>query len=249
LDGIEIRKSLGLRDWTKAQELIREWESNRSEPRERSEPISIHQAGEYFFADVKSRGLSDCTIYKYRLLFNRIEAFAKRKGLRYLKELDLPVLDQFRSEWKENPLSSLKKLERLKAFLRFCERRKWIDANPAADMKAPKVPNRPTLPFSREEMLKILAALDMYAKRAGVANAQRVRAFVLLLRYSGMRIGDAVQCGPERLIYRGKLAIIRYLVRRPPNTAALGELLLGISRHDLNQMLGTSNVILLTFST
>jgi integrase/recombinase XerD len=91
------------------------------------------------------------------------------------------------------------KTGRLKGFLRFCERRKWIDANPAAGMKAPKVANRPTLPFTREEMLKILAALDKYANRAGVENAQRLRAFVLLLRYSGMRIGDAVQCGPERL--------------------------------------------------
>lgn len=199
LNGVELRKALGLRDWTKAQELVREWESLRSEPKKTSEPISLHQAGEYFLADVKSRGLSDCTIYKYKLLFNRIEDFAERRGLRYLKELDLPILDQFRSEWKENPLSSLKKLERLKAFLGFCERRKWVDANPAAGMKAPKVANHPTLPFTREEMLKILAALDRYAKRAGVPNAQRLRAFVLLLRYSGMRIGDAVQCGPERL--------------------------------------------------
>lgn len=199
LNGVEIRKALGLRDWTKAQDIVREWESLRSEQRETSEPISVHQAGEYFLADVKSRALSDCTIYKYRLLFNRIEDFAKRKGLRYLKELDLPVLDQFRSEWKENPLSSFKKLERLKAFLRFCETRKWIETNPAAHLKAPKVPSRPTLPFTREEMLKILAALDRYAARAGVPNAQRLRSFVLLLRYSGMRIGDAVQCGPERL--------------------------------------------------
>jgi integrase len=128
-----------------------------------------------------------------------MEDFAKRKGLRYLKELDLPILDQFRSEWKEGPRSTLKKLERLKAFLRFCERRKWIDTNPATYMKAPKVTNCPTLPFTREEMMKILVALDEYANRAGAACGQRLRAFVLLLRYSGMRIGDAVQCGPDRL--------------------------------------------------
>jgi hypothetical protein len=118
---------------------------------------------ENFLVDVRSRALSDCTIYKYKLLFGRIEDFAKRKGVRYLKELDLPTLDQFRSEWKESPLSSLKKLERLKAFLRFCERRKWIDTSPATYMKSPKVPNCPTLPFTREEMLKILARLDKYA--------------------------------------------------------------------------------------
>jgi site-specific recombinase XerD len=34
----------------------------------------------------------------------------------------------------------LKKLERLRAFMRFAEKRKWIDDNPAIELKAPKVP-------------------------------------------------------------------------------------------------------------
>jgi integrase len=116
-----------------------------------------------------------------------------------VKELDLQALDRFRSEWKEGPCSRLKALERLRAFMRFCEQRHWIETNPAAELKPPKVPTRPTLPFTREEMLRILAAIDKYAKRTGVANGQRLRAFVLLLRYSGLRIGDAVQCGGGRL--------------------------------------------------
>jgi integrase/recombinase XerD len=195
----EIRKSLRISNWQVAQNHVREWESLQSEPKRTAEPITVTRAADNFIADVRSRGLSECTIYKYKLLFRRIEEFTKRIGLRFLKELDLQTLDRFRAEWKEGPLSSLKKLERLRAFLRFCERRKWVDANPATDMKAPKVPHRPTLPFTREEMSRILVALDKYAERAGVANAQRIRAFVLLLRYSGMRIGDAVQCGPECL--------------------------------------------------
>jgi site-specific recombinase XerD len=100
-----------------------------------------------------------------------------------LKELDLETLDTFRSEWKDGPRSSLKKLERLRAFLRFTEKRKWIDNNPASELKAPKVPNKPTMPFTREEMIRILTALEPYGKSAGIRNAQRLRAFVLLLRY------------------------------------------------------------------
>jgi integrase len=71
-------------------------------------------------------------------------------------------------------------------------RRKWVTENPAADLKAPKISLRPTMPFTREEMIRILAALETYSHTAGAPNAQRLRAFVLLLRYSGMRIGDAV---------------------------------------------------------
>jgi hypothetical protein len=57
-----------------------------------------------------------------------------------------------------------------------------VDENPAADLRAPKVQNRPTMPFTQPEMVKILVAFDKYSKRAGVANAQRLKAFVLLLR-------------------------------------------------------------------
>jgi integrase len=40
---------------------------------------------------------------------------------------------------------------------------------------------------------------DPYGESAGLRNAQRLRAFVLLLRYSGLRIGDAVQLSVNRL--------------------------------------------------
>jgi integrase/recombinase XerD len=195
----EIRKSLHTVDWQKAQERVREWESKESEPKKAAEPVTLQDAGERYLTDVKARQLNEATVYKYRLLFKQIGDFAARYGIRYLKELDLQTLDRFRSEWKDGPRSSLKKLERLRAFLRFCERRKWISDNPALDLKAPKIQNRPTLPFTHAEMLKILAAFDKYTDRAGVANAQRLKAFVLLLRFSGMRIGDTVKCGVDRI--------------------------------------------------
>lgn len=55
------------------------------------------------------------------------------------------------------------------------------------------------MPFTREQMIRILAALHLYGKSAGIRNAQRLRAFVLLLRYSGLRIGDAVQLNVNRI--------------------------------------------------
>lgn len=89
--------------------------------------------------------------------------------------------------------------ERHYAVIEVAEKRKWIDGNPAIDLKAPKVPNKPTLPFTREEMISILTALGPYGKSAGLRNGQRLKAFVLLLRYSGMRIGDAVQLSFNRI--------------------------------------------------
>jgi site-specific recombinase XerD len=49
----------------------------------------------------------------------------------------------FRATWTQGPRTSLKKLKRLWAFMRFAEKRKWIGDNPAIELKAPKVPNKP----------------------------------------------------------------------------------------------------------
>jgi integrase len=59
--------------------------------------------------------------------------------------------------------------------------------------EAAKVPPKPTLPFTDEEMAAILEAIDRYPQKDsfGYDNRARFRAFVLLLRYAGLRITDA----------------------------------------------------------
>jgi integrase/recombinase XerD len=59
------------------------------------------------------------------------------------------------------------------------------------------------MPFTHEEMSRILEAVDVYCRESpanGRENARRLRAFVLLLRYSGMRISDVVNLTAERLV-------------------------------------------------
>lgn len=131
-----------------------------------------------------------------------LEEFAQRRGLRVLADFDLSKVSQFRSEWKDGPRSSAKKLERLRAFFRFAQKRNWVTENPALDLKAPKITLCPTLPFGREEMVRILAATDQYKEEMpshGIENGRRIRGLVLLLRYSGMRIGDGVNFSTDRL--------------------------------------------------
>jgi integrase len=58
------------------------------------------------------------------------------------------------------------------------------------------------MPYTREEMLRILAAIDKYRDEfpsRGKENALRLRGLVLLLRYTGMRIGDAVSLSADRI--------------------------------------------------
>ncbi len=200
LNGREIRQSLDMRDWQRAQDLVRQWEAagqRDDQPRR----MTVKEAWERFLADAEARKLQPATVEKYKLLRRKMEAFAEQHGgLAFMDQFDLDVLSDFRSQWKCGPRTGLKQLERLRAFFRFAQKRKWIADNPAADLKAPKIPPSPTLPFTRDEMRQILEALETYSASAGARNGQRLRAFVLLLRYSGMRIGDAAQLTTERIV-------------------------------------------------
>lgn len=199
LGGKEIRQTLDTRDWQRAQDKVRDWEAA-----DRETVVSTHKtigdAWNDFIADIEARNLHESTIKKYKLMRRQMEAFANANGLRFLNDFDLVMASKFRNAWKLGPRTHAKTLERMRTFFRFGLKRKWIAENPADDLKAPRIPQHPTLPYPKEEMQKILAAIDQYAKRAGIPNAQLLLAFVLLLRYSGMRISDAVQCGPQRII-------------------------------------------------
>ena len=199
LSGKELRESLKVRDWQRAQEIVREWEIEDRRTQRQQTRVTITDAHKKFIADAEARKLNQATLYKYRLLFRHLDAFAGTYKLEFLDQLDLDTFATFRASWTDGPRTTLKKLERLRAFMRFAEKRKWIESNPANDLKAPKVANKPTLPFTREEMTSVLTALGAYGESAGLRNAQRLRAFVLLLRYSGLRIGAAVQLNVKRL--------------------------------------------------
>jgi integrase/recombinase XerD len=72
----------------------------------------------------------------------------------------------------------------------------WIHTNPAVHLKPPRITEPPTAPFTREEIAEILKACDAYPDKA---NRVRLRALVLLLRYSGLRFRDAATLSRDRI--------------------------------------------------
>ncbi|HSR06048.1 MAG TPA: tyrosine-type recombinase/integrase [Bryobacteraceae bacterium] len=196
LGNVEIRESLELRDWEKAQQKIREWEAEGM-PTVDAQELSIEHACEAFEKDAVARGLREATLKKYRVLFKQLHSFARAHRLSHVKQFDLLTLRKFRESWIDGGISAVKKLERLRALFRFAHESGWIDANPTRHIKNPKITNSPTMPYNHEEMIAILAA-STKGKMSG-EHARRLRAFVLLLRYSGMRIGDTATCPAGRL--------------------------------------------------
>jgi len=201
LGGKELRESLKLRDWQRAQETVREWEANDRRD-VKPERKRLEDAWADCRADMQARKLHIETIRKYKTLESQMVDFAARHGLRFLDEFTLADVSKFRSEWSDGQRSSGKKLERLRTFFSFGQKRKWIPENPASDLKAPKITLCPTLPFTHNEMLRVLSAINKYENEfsgRGSEKARRRQALVVLLRYGGMRIGDTVSLSANRI--------------------------------------------------
>lgn len=201
----EIRESLKLRNWEEAQEKVRKWEAERSKPQEPIDNrLTVEAAVEKYLGDAKSRQLGTAAIYKYNLLVRQIKSFTADRGIRFLEEFNLSLVRDFRATWPNRNLSAKKKLEQLRKFFGLFVKDGMLKANPASGLDAPVVKQPPTLPFERNEMARILYACDhLYTDnygRVGRPNSRRIKALVLVLRYSGLRIGDAVTLPVSRIV-------------------------------------------------
>jgi integrase/recombinase XerD len=223
LGGDSIRKSLNQTSWEAASELVAAWTAAGEIGKVKIEIPEISDAVSRFLNDAQARHLGWQTIRKYRhFLVKRLLPWCESKGYRALKQIDVDALRIFRGTWTDGALYASKNVERLRAFFRFCHQAGWITTNPALAVKPPKVHGRPTLPFSADDMKQILAACDRYR-----GNRLRVKAFVLLMRYAGLRIGDTVTLKPERLkenkllLYTAKTGTPVYIPLPPTVVEAL----------------------------
>lgn len=178
-----------MRNWDLAQKKIRELEARGDTERK-----TILDATESFVRDAEARGLRTASVYKYRLLFKQLNAFARDKGFLYLDELDVDALRGFRESWQNKNYSARKKLEALRTFLRFAHDAAWVHKNHALAIEPPKVEQPPTMPYSRDEFNRVIRACESYpsVEHPNARLGSRLKALVLLLRYSGLRIADAV---------------------------------------------------------
>jgi integrase/recombinase XerD len=191
-DGIRIREALKLRDWNRAQELVREWDVEGKRPKKNTR-ATIEEWRDQFLQDATARNLRDGTQRLYKLLFRQIIDFASERGIRFADELDLTMLTDFRSNWSIGALTASKKLERLRSIYKFALQRKMVEENHAARLAAPKVKQNPTLPFSKVEMAKILKAAESDKVDS------RVKALISTMRYSGLRISDVATLAVDSL--------------------------------------------------
>jgi integrase len=97
------------------------------------------------------------------------------------------------------PTTASKKLERLRSFFKFCVDRKWCDSNPASALRPPKETAIEKKPYDDWELEKIAWAIPLFPIKGiyGEENRERIRAFISVLQWTGLRIRDVVQLKPS----------------------------------------------------
>jgi integrase len=195
IHGKKIRKSLDLRNWEAAADVVHEWERHAPE-----NTLTVSDAVDRFLADAKARGLSAGTLLKYE---QSMKGLKDTFGQTIVRQVTVDDIRKLRESWKISPLTMQKRLEMVKAFFKFCVAADWMEKNPAKAVKGPKVCDKPTLPFSEEELKKVWKALDeeYLVKHPGSSELvkKKIRAFILVMLYSGVRISDAVLLKKEKI--------------------------------------------------
>jgi integrase/recombinase XerD len=224
----ETRRSMDTRDWTKANKTVQQWEAQEKIV-EGTAAVTLAYAWTALLADLPTR-VGPETVRKYKTLKSQMTVWADARGLTLLSQFDLDALSQFRQTWKDSQRTAAKKVERLRALFAFALARKWVTENPAKDIKLPKISVCPTMPLTHDDMIAILTACDKLQTKtqdSGKLGAARLKTLILLMRYTGMRVSDAVTFSTDRLdgkrlfLYTQKTGVPVYTVLPDSILAAL----------------------------
>jgi site-specific recombinase XerD len=190
-DGTYVRESMKTRDWKHAEKIKQQWEEQGRKPSGPASLLKIEDFKTKFIQNMKTEGKSHETVRKYEQLFKQMDAFALDKGIRFLTEFDLQLLEEFRSTWPDGDLAKQKKQERLRSIFKYARSRKIVESNPALELGKIVVSPTQVVPFTDDEMDAILKAAQV--------TSPKTYALALLMRYSGLRISDATMLRLDRL--------------------------------------------------
>jgi integrase/recombinase XerD len=215
-DGTDRRYSAETQSWSEAENLRQDIEDSHDpviaelkklKETQQAKRIPISDAVEYYLSDVAARHLARSTQGKCRLTVGkRLRPWSEENGLRYLDELTVPQLTKFRSTWTLSPRSSQNEQKRVTTFFEFCVRQGFLERNPARLLNRIQVRRIPTDYFPREEFERLVAATYLLVRRRSSKNADKaiwptlMRTMVLVMRWSGLRIGDSVNLERTRLV-------------------------------------------------
>jgi integrase/recombinase XerD len=218
-DGESRQVSAKTRSWEKAEERAQEirdsWNPVRQLERKlqaklqesESKQITLVDAVSTFLKEAERLNREESTRAKYRLtLEDRLLGWCATQSppISLLSELSVEILRRWIHSWPGAPTTRHNQHQRVITFLFFCIEQGWIKENAAKKIKKVAPEQDETQPFTRAQFDALIEATYFYdsrdTKKAGdTVNSRRARAYLKLLRWSGLRAGDAACLSKDKL--------------------------------------------------
>jgi len=220
---------LGVREKLAAEELIDQWTvqflSGQNGKPNPNAFKTVEQAIEDYLAE--KRGTLDAhkestnlTIRKIAGILRPLAPFLRDRGIVHLKDVKTEHLSVFQETWQgrlrknresagelvrqpKSQLGKQKNQEFVKMFFRRARELRWIPENPAELLLAVKTPRIEVKKKTPEEKQRLLEAIP----RVFPNIAQTAMAFVLIQRYSGLRLVDVVTLRTDSLREDGLMIV------------------------------------------
>jgi integrase/recombinase XerD len=187
-----IRISLKTASWEDAEKAKRLLEDGET-PQSASKTVS--DAVDSYLANKRVENKAEGTLRIATRRLGEFNSWCAVEGFKYLSELKVEDLRRFREGWACGSNTAANKQGTIYAFFQFCADSEWIPSNTAAKLSKIKVETVETGYFTPDEFDRIIEACSTMRGKKGA----RVKALILLMRWTGLRISDAVGVGRDRL--------------------------------------------------
>lgn len=219
------RFSAETESWAKAEKQAQEirdaWDPNHAELlRLRAEKeitrLTVAEAAKLYIDDLQTRNMAALTVANAKSLFQSTLAHWIEKEnigrpeehrLVYLDQLDGAVLAKWRGEWKAAPLTKRNRWSRVRSFFNWFVGTGRLKLNPCIGVRQFSAEEGTTTPLIADQFERLLSAIDKVTVPKNVASKTReawkprLRALILLQRWTGLAISDALSLKRSEMVY------------------------------------------------
>jgi integrase/recombinase XerD len=185
-------------------------------------PINVAIAA--FMQITADGGAAQSTLAKYKNLMQQLQAFADWKGLCSVQELGQAATLEFRRAWEDKDAGYKRGREKgegvpvwgassigtcrrnaktLRSFFRYCISRKWHTEDPTVVLRFPKEPAKKSKEqvkyLTPDQFTAIMEEPDI-SNHVTDYNKLRIKALILTMRWTGLRISDAVVLTTDKIV-------------------------------------------------